>query len=998
MRKPVTLFELAVILLLIFPVPLTYSGGSPESESPSQPSQTPQLLPENALQRLRDMNMRRFLLPPANRVSIIPLDRIARPSHNWACDATGILNKSEKERIANINIGEHVPSKITESLVLSKGCIRSTPYLNDDDTFAISSRCKTMMHEGDIYSVAISNNGSHALSGGIDGTVRYWDLENERIVRVMTGHGAAVISVAISPDGKRALSGGADRTIRYWNLETGKLIRSMLGHSSHINQVVFAGNGWRAISVGNDGTIRYWSLRTGDTIRKIVVHPHTDEPLTATEAPPPAIYAIDITPDDRVAVSGSSDGMLRYWDMETGEMLRSSTLPSTEKGNAVTSLILSNDGKYTLSGNSDGTIGYWITDSGELVNSFKSHTSDVLSLSFSPDNRFALSGGSDGEAIYWNLTTGAPERILTDEREDGEDWIWSVDISPDGLYALSGGENNALHYWNLATGAMEKEMFGHGDPIVALDISNNGQRSLSASDDGVTRYWDMITGEPIHVLSAKNGENERVYSAVISDDGYWALTGTAEGIARYWDLENARLLRTFRAKRDATDSSSGFYSGIFAPDGKTAYSGSQNGKIYHWDLETGDTRAIIEGHDATVRSLAINPNGKYLVSGDANGTAIVWDIRTRAILHRIAAHNKAIDALSFSKDGRYILSGSEDNTMRFWDLQKPNAVFVMEGHVSPVRLVSFLNDETRALSGANDGTLRYWDIQTGQLIKIFHVDPGWIWSTATTDGNLRLLSGSSIGTISYWDTDEAVERSDSDPVDLLTNYIVDKRHQQLFVPFVPKPEPLEFQDASKSVFENSKQFSERRELLEADFAVQVEVQKNEFSQLVDMRNNYSQDLLANFKLTNLIADAIPSTIGSPVLTPINIDGVPKYDSENSIFSACLSWTNSFSTSPFAGEVSINLPSGIDQDAEQAYNRFTRGDLPFQLLYRLQKNNSLMLEAIHIEWDNEIRSYEARLDGGGVKNATMQQITIDIPEIPEELTAIQSICIDEQCGA
>jgi small GTP-binding protein len=64
--------------------------------------------------------------------------------------------------------------------------------------------------------MAWSPDGKRALSGSFDNTVRLWDLELGRCLRVLEGHTASVLSVAWSPDGKRVFSGAWNGVMRVW--------------------------------------------------------------------------------------------------------------------------------------------------------------------------------------------------------------------------------------------------------------------------------------------------------------------------------------------------------------------------------------------------------------------------------------------------------------------------------------------------------------------------------------------------------------------------------------------------------------------------------------------------------------------------------------------------------------------------------------------------------------------------------------------------------------
>ncbi|MCB0306001.1 MAG: DUF4365 domain-containing protein, partial [Calditrichaeota bacterium] len=115
-------------------------------------------------------------------------------------------------------------------------------------------------HSNSVLSVAFSPDGTRALSGSEDNTLRLWELETGHTIRVFEGHSNSVLSVAFSPDGTRALSGSRDNTLRLWELETGKTIRVFEGHSSPVLSVAFGPDGTRVFSAARNGVLRLWML------------------------------------------------------------------------------------------------------------------------------------------------------------------------------------------------------------------------------------------------------------------------------------------------------------------------------------------------------------------------------------------------------------------------------------------------------------------------------------------------------------------------------------------------------------------------------------------------------------------------------------------------------------------------------------------------------------------------------------------------------------------
>ncbi|RMH16177.1 MAG: hypothetical protein D6698_10060, partial [Gammaproteobacteria bacterium] len=66
------------------------------------------------------------------------------------------------------------------------------------------------------------------MSGSEDNTIRLWNADTGKEVRVLYGHHSKVGSVAFSPDGQRIISGSIDSTTRLWDLATGKEILRMV--------------------------------------------------------------------------------------------------------------------------------------------------------------------------------------------------------------------------------------------------------------------------------------------------------------------------------------------------------------------------------------------------------------------------------------------------------------------------------------------------------------------------------------------------------------------------------------------------------------------------------------------------------------------------------------------------------------------------------------------------------------------------------------------------
>lgn len=134
-------------------------------------------------------------------------------------------------------------------------------------------------HLGEVTAVALAPDGERGLSGGLDGTLRLWDLgagargmagSPSRLLRRSLGR---VNALAISPDGRRALSASdPDGTVRLWDLDKGYETHYLRAHESDVTALAFSPDGRQALTGGLDKTLRLWDLPAPEgpaaTVRK----------------------------------------------------------------------------------------------------------------------------------------------------------------------------------------------------------------------------------------------------------------------------------------------------------------------------------------------------------------------------------------------------------------------------------------------------------------------------------------------------------------------------------------------------------------------------------------------------------------------------------------------------------------------------------------------------------------------------------------------------------
>ena len=148
-----------------------------------------------------------------------------------------------------------------------------------------------------------------------------------------------------------------------------------------------SGQYWAAIS--RRGEVRVW--REEGKLLHLAWQAHTD-----------TTYALALSPDEHTLASGSDDGSVKLWDVESGALLWSGWRTQSIMG-----LAFSPDGRLLASGGVDTTVRIWDAKLGTLLEELP-HPSSVVSLAWSPDGRLLASGDFAGTIRLWAIPPSGP--------------------------------------------------------------------------------------------------------------------------------------------------------------------------------------------------------------------------------------------------------------------------------------------------------------------------------------------------------------------------------------------------------------------------------------------------------------------------------------------------------------------------------------------------------------------------------------------------------------
>lgn len=251
----------------------------------------------------------------------------------------------------------------------------------------------------------LSNDGNYVVTGSYDSTVRVWRIHDGALIKEFKGHDGTVWTVAFNKDGKKIVSGGNDAMVNLWDVETGKLLHKLQGHKRVIWSVKFSRDGTKIASSSFDFTVKLWNVADGKLLWDNKDHTET-------------VVDIAFSHNDKFLASTSDDKTIRIWNVAEQELIR--TMKVAEHVQAVA---FSPDDKRLITGGRDKPmIGeflqvlfgdskfnpgvsarLWDVETGVLLQTFTTHTNDVMDVGYSHNGRWIATASADHTVDLWVL-------------------------------------------------------------------------------------------------------------------------------------------------------------------------------------------------------------------------------------------------------------------------------------------------------------------------------------------------------------------------------------------------------------------------------------------------------------------------------------------------------------------------------------------------------------------------------------------------------------------
>ncbi len=395
------------------------------------------------------------------------------------------------------------------------------------------------------------------------------------------------------------------------------------------------------------------------------------------------INCITFSPDAKKLLSGSSDGSVKVWNSETGDLLNTVTF-----GDNITSV------SYSGTGNVYGvtSIGSaFLTDmeTGYITARFEKRP-NTYNISFSPDGNYIAVNSfyktdhyyyKDGQKYEFqkyhflvDIYDGSSYRLLKTLKVLEEDrkallklfgdnvmesyrtnYFMST-FTRDSKFLATGLPNGHINIYSFITNDFRRDFTGHDKNVYGLEFSSDGNYLISASMDEEVKVWNITTGKSIKTM---NGHDNDVNDAVFSPDSKFAASASDDETVKVWDVSKGKHIKTLKGHQGDV------ITVIFSPDGRYIASGGKDEKIKLWNTESflpelklytaefdakiGINASIQEEKNAEINAVNIEyfmPKGEFETTEEYNSRLEIGRMKKQEIEDR---YREKLEAQQFVK-------------------------------------------------------------------------------------------------------------------------------------------------------------------------------------------------------------------------------------------------------------------------------------------------------------------------------------------------------------
>lgn len=288
--------------------------------------------------------------------------------------------------------------------------------------------------------------------------------------------------------------------------------------------------------------------------------------------------------------------------------------PLPGHGDAVEVIAFSPDSTLLGTGSRDGVVRIWRVESGSILHEFTGHEDGVEGIYFLSNPDRVVTVSVDNVIRIWTLPGETPTDTLTEYRDSS---LFAVALAPDRDRIAAGSlDRRAVRLLSFPGGKLQRELTDHSSFVKSVVFSPDGDSLAVLCFDESFRIWNLSSGGSADIDATGN----QVAKVAFNADGTLAAAGVANRRIRIWDLADNLPLRDLEGHPGQVNVIA------FAPRHGFVASGGADGSVRLWEIRTGDRLREFTDHTGAILAMAFAADGGMMATGGEDQTVRLWDL------------------------------------------------------------------------------------------------------------------------------------------------------------------------------------------------------------------------------------------------------------------------------------------------------------------------------------------------------------------------------------